>query len=136
MRLVLDTNVVVSALLWHGLPSKLLKLGLERDIVFFTSSPLLAELTDVLSRPKLRRQISRSQMSVAQLICIYSESTVSVQARPVPRIVSDPNDDVVIGTALAAEADFVVTGDLALLLVERYQGIRIVSVADAIEAIR
>jgi putative PIN family toxin of toxin-antitoxin system len=133
MRLVLDTNVVVSALLWRGLSSKLLRSGLERNIVFFTSSPLLAELTDVLSRPKLRRQISRSQMSVAQLICIYSESTVAVRARPVPRIVSDPDDDVVIGTALAANADLIVTGDNGLLSVQRYHSIRIVTVAEALQ---
>ena len=51
---------------------------------------------------------------------------------PTPRIVADPDDDVVIGTALAAKADLLVTGDRGLLDVGVYQGIRIVSVAEAI----
>ena len=51
---------------------------------------------------------------------------------PTPRIVSDPDDDVVIGTALAAKADLLVTGDRGLLDVGAYQGIRIVSVAEAL----
>jgi predicted nucleic acid-binding protein len=53
----------------------------------------------------------------------------------VPRIAPDPDDDVVLGTALAAKADFIVTGDRALRSVVQFQGIRIVSVAEALEAI-
>ena len=52
-----------------------------------------------------------------------------------PRIAPDPDDDVVIGTALAARADLVVTGDKPLLTVSEHQGVRIVSVAQAIEII-
>jgi predicted nucleic acid-binding protein len=51
---------------------------------------------------------------------------------PTPRIVADSDDDVVVGTALAACADLLVTGDLGLLDVETYQGIRIVSVVEAL----
>ncbi len=52
-----------------------------------------------------------------------------------PRIAPDPDDDVVIGTALAANADLIVTGDAGLLSVEQYRDIRIVSVADALKSI-
>jgi putative PIN family toxin of toxin-antitoxin system len=135
MRLVLDTNVMVSALLWHGSPSRLFRRGLEEGHSFFTSPPLLAELTNVLLRPKLRLQIAKSQLSIANLIDTYCESTTSVEPGPTTRIVSDPDDDVVIGTALAAEADLIVTGDRALLSVEQYEGVRIVSVSEALKAI-
>ena len=52
-----------------------------------------------------------------------------------PRIAPDPDDDVVIGTALAAKADLVDTGDKPLLTVSEHQGVRIVGVAEAIEVI-
>lgn len=52
MRLVLDTNVVASALLWGGVPRLLLRAGREERIELFTSTPLLAELTDILWRRK------------------------------------------------------------------------------------
>jgi len=51
----------------------------------------------------------------------------------VPRIAPDPDDDVVIGTALAAKADVVVTGDQPLLSIREYKGVRIVSVREALE---
>ncbi len=54
---------------------------------------------------------------------------------PTLRIVSDPDDDVVIGTALAAKADLLVTGDRMLLSVAKYQSVRIVSVAEALQVI-
>jgi putative PIN family toxin of toxin-antitoxin system len=78
MRLVLDTNVMVSALLWHGSPSKVFRMGLEEGHSFFTSPRLLAEFTKVLLRPKLHLQIAKSQLSIAELIDAYSESTTSV----------------------------------------------------------
>ena len=50
MRLVLDTNIVVSGLLWGGVPRQLLELGRDGQITFFTSSALLDELVNVLER--------------------------------------------------------------------------------------
>ena len=57
--------------------------------------------------------------------------------RPVPvqRLAPDPDDDLVIGTALAAKANFVVTGDRTLLSVGEYEGVRIVSVSEALDAV-
>jgi hypothetical protein len=105
MRLVLDTNVVASALLWGGVPHLLLQAAREKRVELFTSTPLLAELA-VLVRPA-----------------------------SVPRITPDPNDDVVIGTALTAKADGIVTGDQPFLTVAAYQGVRIIGVREAIRAI-
>jgi hypothetical protein len=58
-----------------------------------------------------------------------------VKPTPVPRIASDPDDDVVIGTAISARAQFIVTGDAALLSVGGYEGGRIVSVIQALDAV-
>jgi putative PIN family toxin of toxin-antitoxin system len=56
MRIVVDTNVVVSALLWGGPPRAVLTAAHEQRITLYTSAPLIAELEDVLSRDKLARR--------------------------------------------------------------------------------
>jgi predicted nucleic acid-binding protein len=61
----------------------------------------------------------------------YALLTSLVHPSPVPRIAPDPDDDVVIGTALAAKADLIVSGDLPLLSVSEYLGVRLVGVAQA-----
>jgi hypothetical protein len=58
-----------------------------------------------------------------------------VRPEPTKRIVVDPDDDVVIGTALAAKAEWIVSGDGHLLDLKDYQGIRILTAADALEAL-
>ena len=135
MRLVLDTNVVASAMLWGGTPKLLLQARRERRVELYTSTPLLAELTDILGRSKFAKKIMASLLTVDQLVDHYVELVQVVRPTPTPRIVSDPDDDVVIGTALAAKADLLVTGDRPLLLVSEYQGVRIVSVTEALELI-
>jgi putative PIN family toxin of toxin-antitoxin system len=131
MRLVLDANVVVSGLLWDGAPRRLLNAGWLEGILLFTSAPLLAELTDILSRPKFEKKIAASLLSIDELVDLYAELTIVVRPDPVPRLAPDP-DDVVIGTAIAARADLVVTGDGALLSVKEYSSGRIVSVGEAL----
>lgn len=135
MRLVLDTNIVVSGLLWNGAPERLLRTGNHESIQLFTSPPLLAELAHTLSYPKFRRKIAASGLSVDQLVDLYSKLVAAVPPAPVPRIAPDPDDDVVIGTAIAAKAELIVTGDKALLSVEVFEGGRIVSVKEALEAV-
>ena len=135
MRLVLDTNVVASALLWGGLPGQLLQAAREKRIELFTSVPLLAELTGILGRPKFQPKIAASLLSVDQLVDRYAELAVPVRPAAVSRIAPDVDDDMVIATALAANAELVVTGDRALLAVAVHQGVRIVGVSDAARAL-
>jgi putative PIN family toxin of toxin-antitoxin system len=132
MRLVLDTNVVASALLWLGPPRQLLDLAQTGNVSLFSSLPLLAELTGILSRAKFEKKIAASQLSVDQLVDFYAELVALVRPISISRLA--PDDDVVIGTALAAKADLLVTGDRALLSIAEYEGGRVVSVSEALRA--
>ncbi|MFM9879397.1 MAG: putative toxin-antitoxin system toxin component, PIN family [Burkholderiaceae bacterium] len=134
MRLVLDTNVVASALLWGGVPRLLLQAGREKRIELFTSTAILAELTDILGRRKFGKKIAASALTIDQIVDRYAALADLVRPAPTPRIAPDPDDDVVIGTALAAKADLIVTGDKALLSVAEYQGVRLVTVSEAVKA--
>ena len=101
----------------------------------FSSAPLLAELTEILSRPKFEKKIAASLLSIDQLVYLYAELAALVRPVQVPRTAPDPDDDVVIGTALAAKANYFVTGDGRLLAVGRYDGGRIIAVSEALQAI-
>jgi hypothetical protein len=105
MRLVADTNVVASALLWGGIPGQLLHAAREKRIALFTSTPLLAELADILSRRKFTKKIAASGFTVEQLVERYALLAAPVHPAPTPRTVQDPDDDAVIATALAAQAN-------------------------------
>ena len=135
MRVVLDTNVVASAILWGGSPRLLLQAAREKRIELFTSMAMLAELTDILVRRKFDKKIAASGLTIDQLVDGYAPLAALVHPSPLPRIAPDPDDAVVIGTALAARAEFIVTGDKPLLTVIEHQGVKIVGVAQAIGVI-
>ena len=115
---VLDTNVVIAALLWNGPPSSLLTRATERqDLVLVTSPTLLAELTDILALPKFWNRLADAATSVEELVAAYRDATVLVTPRDVPRVVADDvDDDHVIAAAVAARAQCIVTGDRTHLL--------------------
>ena len=116
-------------------PRLLLEAGREKRVGLFTSAPLLAELTDILGRRKFDRKIAESALTVDQIVDRYAALAALVRPTPTPRITPDPDDDVVIGTALAAQAELIVTGDKPLLSVTEYHGVRIVGVAQAVQII-
>jgi len=132
MRPVLDTNVVVAALLWSGPPRQLLHAARERRVELFTSTTLLIELADVLARPKFAPRIGASDQSVEALILGYAALAAVVRPATIPRVAPDPDDDIVIATAIAAMAEFVVTGDRALLSVRNCQHVEIVDCTSAV----
>lgn len=133
MRLVFDTNVVASALLWQGPPRSLLLAARGGRVAAFTSTPMLAELTDILGRRKFDRKIAASGLGIDRLVDSYAELASVVRPASLTGTAPDPDDDVVIATGVAANASFIVTGDKALLSVVQYHGVRIVDVGHVLE---
>lgn len=122
-------------MLWGGTPRLLRLAARDWRIEIFTSTPMLAELADILGRSKFARKIAASQLSVDQLAQGYAQLASVVRPAATPRIAPDPDDDVVIGTALAARAEMIVTGDKPLLGVGEHQGVRIVGVTVAVKTL-
>jgi predicted nucleic acid-binding protein len=71
MKVVADTNVVVSALLWHGPSRQILDAARAGSIQLFTTAVLLAELQDVLMRPKFAERLTRASVTADQLVRGY-----------------------------------------------------------------
>lgn len=136
MRIVLDTNVATSALLWGGVPRQLLQAAREKKLQLYTSTTLLLELSDILGRAKFSRKLAAAQLSVDQLVERYALLTTVVHPAIIaPTILDDPDDDQVLACALAANAELIVSGDRHLLDLKDYQGVRIVRAVEAVKAI-
>lgn len=137
MRLVLDTNVVLSGLLWRGHPRRLLDLAKEGTVSLYTSSVLLDELADVLAREKWTAMLATRQTHAAFLMQHYGVLARVVRPKSIGRVVpNDPDDDAVIACALAARAELIVSGDNHLhSLGGEYNGIPIVTPAQAVQKI-
>ena len=134
MKLVVDTNVLVSAFLWQGTPGKLIELAGEKECQLFTSRTLIDELAEVLQRKKLAKQVQSTGLTVAQMLHNFQRLATTVTARRLAQQVSrDTDDDAVLACALAAQADLIVSGDADLLVLKQFQGIRIVTAAQALK---
>lgn len=133
MRIILDTNVVMSALLWRGPPYQLLETIRQHTQLQLYSSPvLLEELADVLTRPAATKRLTAIGRAASAVLADYPEAIEVAEPVELPRVVRDPDDDHVLACALAARADLIVTGDSDLLTLLNYRDIPIVTPADAL----
>jgi putative PIN family toxin of toxin-antitoxin system len=134
VRIVLDTNVVLSALLWRGTPHHLLAaIGQRSSIQLYSSTALLEELADVLTRPSATKRLALIGRSAREVLADYVEAIDLIEPASVPRVVlGDVDDDQVIAAAVAAHADLIVSGDRKHLLpLGSHQGIAIIDAAEA-----
>lgn len=137
MHIVVDTNTVLSGLLWGGPPRHLIDLARARSLTLGTSLILLAELAEVIARDKFAHRVQLAGLSAAELVQDYRHLAHVVEPQPLPAPASrDPDDDHVLACALAARADLIVTRDFDLLDLNTYQNIPIVNAAEALSRIQ
>lgn len=134
MRFLLDTNVLVSALIWGGKPLTLLELASAPQHQIYSSPALLDELRNTLSYPRLKAHILKRGLTANALydqfaLIVYTQASPAL-ATPVCR---DPDDDAVLACAIAAQVDWIVSGDQDLLVLKQFEGIPIVTAAQALE---
>lgn len=122
VKVVLDTNILISAIGFGGKPRKVLSLVLEDKILCFISPILLAELQEVISKkfPKLVPQL----LSIEQAM---QEKFISVQPKKALRVVLDEDDNRVLEAAIAGGCDYIITGDKELLELGIFKKIRIIT---------
>jgi putative PIN family toxin of toxin-antitoxin system len=129
VRLVADTNTVISGLLWHGAPRRLLDAARAGKVSLFTSAALLVELDDTLSRAKFAERLERAGVTRRVLVQGYATlATVVKPAAILPAVLADPDDDAVLACAVVAHAQAVASGDSHLLNLKTYQDIPILTV--------
>ena len=131
LRVVLDSNVYVSALHFGGLPLELLLLGTGDEVALFTSRAILAEVAGVLAR-----KFHWDEPHANEAIAVLSQFIVPVEPRRRVRVVrADEADNRILECALAARADRIVSGDRHLLDLEEFRGIPIQTTRAFIESV-
>ncbi len=136
MRIVADTNTVLSGLLWQGPPRQIIDQARAGAVTLHTSLTLVAELAEVIGRGKFARRIVHANLSAARLVEDYRRLAVLVEPQPLPAPVSrDTDDDHVLACALAAEAALIVSGDDDLLSLGTFRDIRIFTAREALNLI-
>ena len=115
MRVVLDPNVLVSAVISAaGPPREIVMAWVEGHFDLVASPALIGELRDVLARPRLRRWVSEA--TATEFIDGLAQDALMIDdPPPLARLSPDPDDDYLIALARSAEADYLVSGDRHLL---------------------
>jgi uncharacterized protein len=127
VRAIIDTNVLLSGLLEH----------VRAGTLAMVSSPaLLAELVDVISRPKFDSILVRSKTTREKLLTEVRQLAEVIEPPPLAApVCRDPDDDEVLALALAAQVDLIISGDEDLLVLQVFEGIPILTPAMALQFI-
>jgi putative PIN family toxin of toxin-antitoxin system len=126
IRIVLDTDVILSAIIFGGKPRTILENVIRGNIGLYISEAILNELKRVLNRPKFHysteiiRLITSEFTSIAELVDPATRISV---------IRSDPEDNRILECAVEANVEYIITGDSHLLELRKYENIRILTPA-------
>jgi len=133
IKIVLDTNVLISAIVFGGKPRKIMESIFEGSVNLILSREILDELEGVLCRKKfgMSPQVVRNISNELESLCdiVVPECRIVVMT-------SDPYDNMILECATEAKADYIVSGDAHLLDLCEFEGIKIVNPARFLEIIK
>ncbi len=128
MRVVIDTNVLISAIFWTGKPKQLLNRVRQQKITFITSNDLLNELKEILIRRDKPFHLSDNEAS--QVVETIRGLAEVVKIRSRITVCHDETDNKVLACAIDGKAESIISGDMHLLGLGSFKGVRIASVLD------
>jgi len=135
MRLILDTNILLSALLSpHGAPAKLLEAWERGTYTLVACSKLITELREVTARPFFRARLRESTFEL--LAAGLRDFSRFCRDLPAHVMAPDPKDSYPLALAEAGAADFLVTGDKELLALRQHKSTRIVTAAGMVDILK
>jgi putative PIN family toxin of toxin-antitoxin system len=135
MKVLLDTNIWVSGLLWGGNPRTIIHLAEQKQIILYTSLPLLNELQNILTYPKLQRRLKKLEKTSDYLLSEIGRLTQICQPISLTYIpeLRDPKDKIILETALAIPASAIISEDLDLLVLGVFQKIPIMTASNFLD---
>ena len=134
MRVVVDTNIFVAALLSDATPRRVYEAFLSGAVTLLFSHQTLFELATVLKRPSIRLLTSTQETN--RLLSTIQRDAIIVEATERVSACRDPKDDMLLECALAGRADCLVTGDKDLLVLHPFRGLAILRPADFLSRLR
>ncbi|HWV35412.1 MAG TPA: putative toxin-antitoxin system toxin component, PIN family [Thermomicrobiales bacterium] len=132
---MLDVNILASASVSPDrTPWRVVQAAFRADVLLFVSTPMLQTLDIVLGRPYFAARLT-SEERESFLASIRGAAKRKRPDKTVSGIAPDAEDDLVLGTAVAANAEYLVTGDKGLLAIGSYRGVRIVTAEDFLRVV-
>lgn len=129
-RVVLDTNVLISALLFNGKTSGLVDLWKQSEVVPLVSSETLREIIRVLAYPRFELEEAEIKSILNEEILPFVE-TVNI-SHPVTGVCQDRADDMFLACAVNGNAEAIISGDIHLLSLKEYAGIPVLKLTDVL----
>ncbi|MFH1247196.1 MAG: putative toxin-antitoxin system toxin component, PIN family [Candidatus Micrarchaeota archaeon] len=135
MKVVLDTNVLISATFWYGEASNIVELVHNRKIICFTSKALLEEYNSIVHSEEIVEKIQEKHLAIkSSLIKALEIFQVVEPKRKIDCIKDDPDDNRVLECAVEAQVDCIITYDkYHLLKLKEFEGIKIISPTEFLE---
>jgi uncharacterized protein len=125
IRYVFDTNIIVSSLLFaNGNPSRALQHALKTGEILL-SLAVLAELSDVLGRKKFDRFLTSEERD--EFLETFVERAILVPVTEQVQVCRDPKDDKILDLALNGQAEYIITGDKDLLVLNPFRDVKIIT---------
>jgi len=124
MKIVSDTNIIISGIFWDGNESEIIKRCVVGELTNFVSPDTLIELERVLSYPKFDLTPKEIEDQMKNVLSFSSVVNPKIHVSVVEK---DPSDNIFLDCALAAGADFIISGDEHLLEIREYEGIEILN---------
>ena len=131
MKLVLYTNILISALGWNGNERNLILSAFEHKIELILSLDILTEFVLVLQRPKFEFIEKKEIMKFLEFL--FSVCNIVTPKEKIELIKDDPEDNKILECAVAGEVDFIITGDKHLLNLKKFKGIKIVDAKELLK---
>ena len=131
LKVVLDTNVLISAILFGGKPRQILEKAIRGEVRLCLSEPILEELRGVLQRSKFDYSPEMIQFILTELTGI---SDFVNPSETMDVVLEDPDDNRILECAVEAKANYIVSGDFHLLKLSRYLNIEVLNVAAFLKA--
>jgi len=135
MVIVLDANIFVSAAFWGGIPKAILKMVEDKKDILFITDEIIAEIEDVFQRPKFPATEAEKRYKLQHIKNISRKITVPKSQLITTGGSRDKTDDKYLECGIAANADYIISGDKDLLELKEYSGIKIVTAAEYLDII-
>ncbi|MEE8167666.1 MAG: putative toxin-antitoxin system toxin component, PIN family [Candidatus Hydrothermarchaeales archaeon] len=133
LRVVLDTNVLISAIGWRGHPRKVLALCIDGKLTLMQTQEMLKEFERVLQRARFTFIHAEKKQELLRYLI-----DISIKVTPkenVEVIKEDPDDNKFLDCAVAGKADYIVSGDRHLLKLKEHKGIKIVTASGLLKVL-
>ena len=128
VKVLLDTNILISAMVFGGKPKQILNSILEEEFLAITSPILLAELKEVLNKKFPQRETDFT-LTIKNIEEIFR----TIQPKEIINILRDDDDNRVLEAAIEGNCEYIVTGDKELLRLKSYQNVKIVTAGEVLK---